>query len=223
MNNGLQELKLLRFFSMSSFLEGFLLQASLILALGAQNLFVLESGLRRQKHALAATVCTICDFALIFVGVLGAASVFVRYPLLKISFGGAGVAFLFYYGILKLKDFRSPSLAIGPNQPGPDRARSVFAAAMAFSLLNPHVYLDTVILIGGYAAKFPAWQERLVFGTGAGVFSTLWFYGLAFAASSLSALLRKPKRMRFVSLASGLILIGLALKLGHDVWGWISL
>src|SRR5271170_136620 len=89
-------------------LQGFLLQASLILALGAQNLFVLESGLKRRRHLLVALICSICDAALITVGVAGAASLFVRVPLLKIAFGGLGVAFLVYYGLLKLKEAWRP-------------------------------------------------------------------------------------------------------------------
>jgi L-lysine exporter family protein LysE/ArgO len=92
---------------MNQFIEGFLLQASLILALGAQNLFVLESGLKRQRHLLVALICSICDTVLIAVGVAGAASIFVQVPSLKICSGALGVLFLIYYGVKKiLEGFR---------------------------------------------------------------------------------------------------------------------
>jgi len=85
-----------------AFLQGLLLQASLILAFGAQNIFVLHSGLRRQRHLLVAFVSSLCDTFLIFVGVLGVATFFVKFPVLKTGLGMVGVGFLFYYGILKI-------------------------------------------------------------------------------------------------------------------------
>ena len=92
------------------FTQGFFLQASLILALGAQNIFVLNSGLRRQRHLLVAFVSAVCDALLIFTGVLGVATLFVQIPLLKIGLGFVGVGFLFFYGFLKLKEakYRNP-------------------------------------------------------------------------------------------------------------------
>ncbi len=89
---------------MNQFAEGLFLQASLVLALGAQNIFVLESALRRRRHIVVAVVSTLCDTFLIFLGVLGAATVFIQIPWLKILFGALGVAFLFYYGFLKLNE-----------------------------------------------------------------------------------------------------------------------
>jgi len=88
-------------------IQGFLLQASLILALGAQNIFVLNSGLRKKRHFLVALVSSICDTTLIFVGVLGVATFFIQYPILKISLGIAGVSFLFFYGAMKINVSRN--------------------------------------------------------------------------------------------------------------------
>ena len=82
----------------SIFIQGFLLQASLILALGAQNIFVLNSGLKKKRHFQVALVSSICDASLIFIGVLGIATFFIQYPILKISLGVAGVGFLFSTG-----------------------------------------------------------------------------------------------------------------------------
>lgn len=203
------------------FLEGFLLQASLILALGAQNLFVLESGLKKQRHLAAALVCSVCDALLIAVGVLGAASIFVQVPLLKILFGVAGVAFLFYYGVLKSQEGLFSSEAQTVKSETASDLKRVVLLSLSFSLLNPHVYLDTVVLIGGYSAKFSELPDRGVFGLGAASFSTLWFFGLAIFASYMGRFLQNSRAMKKVSLVSGIILLVLSWKLGRDVYKWI--
>lgn len=205
---------------MSQFFEGFFLQASLIFALGAQNIFVLESGLKKTRPLLVATICTLCDSLLIALGVLGAATIFVQVPLLKIAFGILGVAFLAGYGIKKIREGFS-SGAASVKRPTVT-SKEVIGLALSFSLLNPHVYLDTVILIGGYSAKFPALSTRAIFGAGAASFSTLWFFGLAIFGSAASALLNSPSRMKKVSLISGIILLALSIKLGMDVAGWLQ-
>ena len=202
------------------FLQGFFLQASLILALGAQNIFVLNSGLRKQRHLLVALVSSICDTLLVFVGVLGVATFFIQFPILKISLGIIGVLFLFYYGVLKLREAKNGTeISLASQQV--ISAKQVILASLGFSLLNPHVYLDTVVLIGGYSSKFNQLSERFYFGAGASVFSTIWFFGLALLASLGSRLLKNPKAMRLVSLVSGLILVALSIKLGSDVLAWI--
>jgi L-lysine exporter family protein LysE/ArgO len=204
------------------FAQGFFLQASLILALGAQNIFVLNSGLRRQRHLLVASVCSFFDTLLIFLGVLGLASIFVQVPLLKIGLGIVGVGFLFFYGFLKLKEAKN-GVTVKFDSKQVTTIQQTLLTAVGFSLLNPHVYLDTVVLIGGYSTKFSQLIERFYFGAGAAVFSLIWFFGLAMIASLLSRLFNSQKAMRGVSLVSGVILIVLAIKLGADVVGWIKL
>lgn len=204
------------------FLQGFFLQASLILALGAQNIFVLNSGLQKQRHLLVALVSSLCDTLLVFVGVLGVATFFVQYPILKIGLGAIGVLFLFYYGLLKLKEAKKGS-SISLDTKKVASIKQTILASLGFSLLNPHVYLDTVVLIGGYSSKFNAYSDRFYFGSGASVFSTLWFFGLAFLASIGSRFLKNPKAMQIVSLVSGIILLALSAKLGSDVYSWINL
>jgi len=205
---------------MAQFIEGFFLQASLIFALGAQNIFVLESGLKKHRPLLVATLCSACDTLLLAVGVLGAATIFVQVPALKIGFGILGVFFLGLYGAKKLSEAWCGGVVEKPNFT-PD-SRKVIALALGFSLLNPHVYLDTVILIGGYSAKFLALEQRALFGAGAAGFSWLWFFSLAIFGSAFSALLNNPRRMRMVAAASGLILLLLAAKLGRDVAQWAN-
>jgi L-lysine exporter family protein LysE/ArgO len=204
------------------FAQGFLLQASLILALGAQNIFVLHSGLRRERHWLVAFVSSLCDAILVFVGVLGVATVFVQIPILKIGLGIVGVGFLFFYGLMKLKDAKN-GVVLSAESKSVTSTKQMILTALGFSLLNPHVYLDTVVLIGGYSSKFSEFIERFYFGAGASVFSAIWFFGLVSLASAGSRILNNPKAMRIISLVSGLILIALAVKLGADVAAWAGL
>lgn len=206
---------------LSIFFQGFLLQASLILALGAQNIFVLNSGLRRERHLLVAFVSSVCDTLLVFIGVLGVATVFVQFPYLKIGLGAVGVAFLLYYGLLKLKEVKD-GVTLAQSSQQATTVKQTVLTSMGFSLLNPHVYLDTVVLIGGYSSKFAQLSERFYFGAGASTFSALWFFGLAILASVISRFLNNPKAMRTVSLISGLILVLLSFKLGSDVLSWVK-
>jgi L-lysine exporter family protein LysE/ArgO len=203
-------------------LQGFLLQASLILALGAQNIFVLNSGLRKQKHIIVASVSSICDALLVFVGVLGVATVFEQLPFLKILLGFMGVVFLFFYGVRKIREAKN-GLDLSKDSKHIFTTRQAIVTSLAFSLLNPHVYLDTVVLIGGYSSQFGPLAERLYFGAGASLFSTIWFFCLAGLASLGSRLLSDAKTMRCISLVSGIVLIVLSLKLGADVMAWIFL
>lgn len=205
----------------SIFIQGLFLQASLILAFGAQNIFVLNSGLRRRRHLLVASVSSICDAILIFIGVLGVATFFIRFPVLKIGLGIVGVGFLFYYGLLKLREAKN-GIEFSHTSKQATPVKQAILTSLGFSLLNPHVYLDTVVLIGGYSSKFNLLSERFLFGAGAALFSTIWFFALVLLASLGSRLFKNPKAMRFISLISGLILIFFSIKLGSDVFGWIK-
>lgn len=207
--------------ALNIFLQGFFLQASLILALGAQNIFVLNSGLKKERHLLVAGLSSLCDTLLIFIGVLGVASIFIQIPLLKISLGILGVIFLFYYGILKIKEAKS-GVAIDLEGTPKSEKKKVIMQTLGFSLLNPHVYLDTVVLIGGYSAKFHNLTERFYFGIGASVFSTIWFFSLVILASFSSRFLKNQIMMKTISLVSGLVLILLSYKLGLEVISWLK-
>lgn len=206
----------------SIFLQGFFLQASLIVALGAQNIFVLDSGIRKQNHLLVAFVSSVCDTLLILIGTLGIATFFVRYPFLKITLGIVGVGFLFFYGVKKLMEskgrhesFKTSAQVI--------TLRKTILTSLGFSLLNPHVYLDTVVLVGGYSSKFGDVPERFCFGIGASSFSTIWFYSLAILASYAGRVLNDGKALRIVALISGTVLIFLSVKLGGDVLRWVQI
>lgn len=203
---------------MNEYTQGFFLQLSLIFALGAQNIFVLEMGLRRNYHLMVAAICSICDVVLVLVGSLGVSKIIASVVELKIIVGIIGVFFLLYYGVLKLKHFlifkRDTSRPIAQNS----SRKKVAAMALSFTLLNPHVYIDTFFLIGGYASQFASVQSKILFAVGAGSFSTLWFFFLSSFSSKFSNLLTRESTARWISLLTGLTLVYLAYKLGLDIY-----
>nr|BDT29257.1 LysE family transporter [Bacteriovorax sp. HI3] len=201
---------------MKEFLEGFILQASLIVALGSQNLYVIEMGVKRQYHYLVATICAVCDFVLIMLGVLGISALLSRVTELKIAIGLIGVGFLLYYSILKIKEAWSGGLIIKADKTELPSKKKVILMALGFTLLNPHVYMDTFFLIGGYSSKFNAEMQKILFGTGAGTFSIIWFFFLSIFSSFFSNQLKKEKFARGLALISGIILGILGLKLGLE-------
>lgn len=203
-------------------LEGFLLQASLIFALGAQNLFVLESGLRRRYPITISFVCFLCDLTIITIGVLTTATLLTQYPAVKIIFGIMGAAFLIYYGFNKIAVKEQDLLLNGIQDQRKGTLKHCVLSAIAFSVINPHAYLDGLILIGGYSSKFSELSERLLFGLGAGVCSLVWFLILSGASYSLLPVLSNPRRMRLALSASGIILVCLSFKLSLDVYGWVT-
>lgn len=201
------------------FLEGFILQASLIFALGAQNIFIFESGLRREHHLWASLVCFLCDLTLILLGVIGAAAIFQQLPSVKILIGMVGVYFLFSYGYEKIVGTQT---ALWETKTGgvTTLKRSILLA-ITFSILNPHAYLDAFVLIGGFASKYSTVQERVTLGLGAAIYSGVWFLMLSSLAMKVKPLLQNPARMRLVMASAGVFLIVLSGKLALDVLNWL--
>lgn len=201
------------------FLEGFLLQASLIMALGAQNIFILESGIRRRHHFTVSFVCFFCDLILITMGVAGAATLFHNFPEIKVVVGILGVSFLFWYGFEKL----TKTEKIVFNEEGVDLSfRDCVMKAMTFSWVNPHAYLDGIVLIGGYSIKYAELSDRLVLGFGASFCSLVWFLALSTASSRLMPVFKSPGRMRWLMGGAGVCLIFLSARLSFDVYNWID-
>ena len=204
------------------FFEGLLLQASLIFALGAQNIFILESGLKKQFHLTASLVCFLCDFALIMLGVAGAATLFTALPQLKIAIGIIGVVFLLQYGLSKL--FAKEETAQSNDVLGKQKSlKRTIMLGITFSILNPHAYLDAFVLIGGFSAQYPELKDRVMVGLGAAAFSGIWFVVLSTTSSTMKPFLSDPKRMKYVMATAGCLLVVLAGKLSIDVYGWLSI
>ncbi|MBA2403633.1 MAG: LysE family transporter [Bdellovibrionales bacterium] len=203
------------------FFEGLFLQASLIFALGAQNIFVLESGLKKQHPMTISFVCFFCDLILIMLGVAGAGSLFSSFSQLKIIIGVIGVFFLFQYGISKIFLPQTTLTEDSHSLIKQGLKRSILLA-ITFSIFNPHAYLDAFILIGGYSTKYSMLSDRLVLGFGAACFSLIWFIFLSNASSLMKPVFSNAKSLRVITTCSGLILLFLSFRLGLDVYGWIT-
>ena len=185
--------------------QGFGIGLGLIVAIGAQNAFVLRQGLRRRHVALVVALCTLCDSALITLGAVGVGSLVASSPILtKIAvFGGAG--FLIVYGGLTLRNALKPQSLNVADAPDALDTKAIVIAALGFSILNPHAWLDTVVLLGGIAGQFPT-DQRVVFTGGAILASAVWFVALGAGAAWLSPVLARPKVWRVIDLVIGLVL-----------------
>ena len=200
------------------FLRGLGLGASLIIAIGAQNAFVLRQGLRREQAVLVAAICAACDALLITLGTAGVGSVIAHLPWLArlMSFLGAG--FLFFYGALAFQRVLRPASLETISAPA--TRGSITVATLSVSLLNPHVYLDTVVLVGSISAQYAAFP-RLFFAAGAISASILWFFSLALGAASLGPLFRRPQAWRVLDCAVGVVLWVIAFGLMRSVLNWV--
>jgi L-lysine exporter family protein LysE/ArgO len=178
--------------------QGLAVGAGLIIAIGAQNAFVLTQGIRRQHHLLVAAICIFCDATLIVVGVAGVGQAVADRPLLQYAAAWAGAVFLFVCGA------RALSAAMAANVLEVGRrltvsVQEVVATTLAVTLLNPHVYLDTVLLLGSISSQF-AREERFFFALGACTASCLWFLALSIGGTLLAPIFAKPAAWRLLDL-----------------------
>ncbi|MFD5825705.1 LysE/ArgO family amino acid transporter [Lentzea sp. NPDC060358] len=176
---------------------------TLIVAIGAQNAFVLRQGLRRQAVAKVVAVCAISDAILVAVGVAGFGAIVQRWPAVITAAALAGGVFLLGYGFLAARRAMRPSALTGS---GEASGRPVLTA-LALTWLNPHVYLDTLLLLGSIAAG------RWLFGIGAVTASVTWFVALGFGARLLSPLFAKPRAWRVLDGVIAAVMTGLGIAL----------
>lgn len=229
---------------LTSVLAGLGLGFSLIVAIGAQNLFVLRQGLRREHILAVATICAVSDAALIALGVSGIGLVLQAVPWLVDVVRWAGAAFLVAYGVLAARRAWRPSghaLSSGDGGPWPRSAAAhrsdgggaeatasvttrtvtvaparagllpVVLTCLALTWLNPHVYLDTVFLLGSVASTHG--DARWLFAAGAMAASVVWFFGLAFGARLLGRWLSTPRAWRILDAVIAVVMIALGVSL----------
>lgn len=198
---------------MIPFFTGFGTGASLIVAIGAQNAYVLEQGLKRSRVFVTAFLCTLCDIALILVGVTGMGALIAQTPDLQTFTTLGGAIFLMVYGILAFRSaFRSSAIELANRTQAPLDLRAAILATLAVSLLNPHVYLDTVVLLGSIGAAYPI-PERAFFALGAMLASLTWFFGLAYGAAQLTPLFQNPRAWKILDVVVGLTMWTIAVAL----------
>lgn len=197
-----------------SYLNGLLMAAGLIIAIGAQNAFVLAQSLRREHHLPVAALCVLCDALLVSAGVFGLATLLAQNPLLLAIARWGGVAFLLWYGVQALRRAISPGVLDQSSEAGPRSRRTVLLAALAVTLLNPHVYLDTVLLIGSLGA-----QQTVpgAYALGAASASLAWFFALALGAAWLAPWLARPSTWRLLDLAVAMMMFGMAAQLVNGI------
>lgn len=189
---------------------GFGTSLGLIVAIGAQNTFVLRQGIRRDAVLVVVLICAVSDAVLIALGVSGVGAVVAAWPAAVTVVGLVGGGFLLCYGFLAARRAFRPAAMQVDGAPAGSRRRAVLSC-LAMTWLNPHVYLDTVLLLGSVAAG--RGQLRWVFGTGAVLASLCWFVALGFGARLLSNFFTRPSSWRVLDalVAATMITLGLTL------------
>ncbi|MEQ8344885.1 MAG: LysE/ArgO family amino acid transporter [Sneathiellaceae bacterium] len=195
---------------MPSFLSGFSLGLGLIVAIGAQNAFVLRQGLHREHVLAVVLVCALSDILLIAAGVAGFAGLAGRAPWIEPVLRLGGAAFLLAYGASRMLAAWRGSRALATANGAGQGVRATLAIALALTWLNPHVYLDTVVLLGSVAAQS---DDRLAFGIGAAIASCLFFPALGFGARLLAPAFARPVTWRLLDGGIALVMWSIALSL----------
>ncbi len=196
----------------SAFITGFALSATLIIAIGAQNAFVLRQGIRKEHVAPIVAFCAIADLLLIGVGVAGLAGILGDSPTLVALLTIAGSAFLIWYGIRALRRALLPHALRAAAVKELLSLGNAMAQAAGFTLLNPHVYLDTVWLMGSIGTRQPP-DLRIWFVGGTACASGVWFTTLGFGARLLAPIFAKPRAWQVLDTLVGLKMLFLAVVL----------
>ena len=196
---------------MGPYLAGFALSASLILAIGAQNAFVLRQGLKGRHVGLVVAICCLSEFTLIFAGVAGFGALVEAAPSAERWIKWAGAAFLLVYGGLSLRAAFGPAKALDPATGGADSAARAAATCLALTWLNPHVYLDTVVFLGSVAAHYGT--GRWAFGAGAFTASAVFFLALGYGARLLQPVFAAPLAWRILDGGMAVLMWSLAILL----------
>jgi L-lysine exporter family protein LysE/ArgO len=192
-------------------LSGFALGGSLIVAIGAQNAFVIRQGVIGKHLFIICLFCALSDAILIWAGTYGLATVLKAAPQLITVMTYGGSAFLVYYGVKALRRALNPT-AMAEAQATSESLWPTLATCAAFTWLNPHVYLDTVILLGSIANARAA-GEQAPFAAGATAASFAWFFALGYGAAFLRPVLSRPRVWRMIDFFIAAIMFLLAAKL----------
>ena len=199
------------------FLSGFLLGLSLIVAIGAQNAFILRQGLLRRHVFVLCLICALSDALLIVAGVAGLGTLISSSPTLITAVTVGGALFLFSYAAIAFRRAWRPQ-ALHAARQGEGDLGAAIAACLAFTFLNPHVYLDTVVLLGSLSAQYSG-GARLAYGVGAMTASFVWFFSLGYGARLLQPVFARPAAWRVLDILIGLVMaaIGIGLLRGLRV------
>ncbi|WP_112310928.1 LysE/ArgO family amino acid transporter [Pseudogemmobacter bohemicus] len=195
-------------------IAGYFTALSLILAIGAQNAFVLRQGLRREYVGLVVAICAISDAVLITLGVAGFGAMSRAAPWLVPVMKWGGVAFLLFYGALRFRAAMRGGEALVPSASAPVSRRSVVVTCLLLTWANPHVWLDTVVLLGSVSAQHEG--QRLAFGIAAAMGSFSFFSALGFGARFLAPVFAKPRAWVVLEIGVGLVMWTIAATLAFS-------
>ena len=192
-------------------LEGFAISLGLIVAIGAQNAFVLRQGLIRSHIFVVCCICAISDATLIAAGVLGVGAWLAEYEQGAFWISMAAIAFLVVYGTLRVNSALDPQ-AMSISESGEQNLSTVVFTTLAFTWLNPHVYLDTLVLLGSASSRYDG-PEREFFGIGAALASFIFFFSLGYGARLLSPFMENPKAWRFIDGGIAIVMFTIAFSI----------
>lgn len=174
---------------------GFAASAGLIIAIGAQNAFILRQGIKRQHIGLVVVLCALSDIALIILGIAGIGALVQQYPVALQVFRFGGAAFLAVYGLMAARRALQGTSALTATTGGQQSWKRVALTCLAFTFLNPHVYLDTMVLLGSISTRYQH-ELRWVFAAGACSASVVWFITLGYGARMMQPVFRNPRAWR---------------------------
>tara|TARA_R110002110_G_scaffold33533_1_gene114747 strand:- start:65129 stop:65737 length:609 start_codon:yes stop_codon:yes gene_type:complete len=193
--------------------QGFFVGAGLIMAIGAQNAFVLKQGLKGNHLLLTAITCCICDGVLIALGVLGIGLMVQDHANWLTGMRWLGAIFLTVYSILSfIKVFKPEALATQQSEKQNNSKIATLLALLGFTLLNPHTYIDTFVLLGGIGAQHCG-LDKYLFIAGTLSASIMWFFGLTYGAARLTPLFQNPKAWQVLNAGIGFMMLFIAFKL----------
>lgn len=194
-------------------IQGFTLGASLIIAIGSQNAFVLRQGLRREHVFTICSICFLCDALLILLGVGGFGALVASSQKLMLMARWGGALFLLFYGVRSfLSAFKAETLIADESKSAASGLTWAIATTLALTLLNPHVYLDTVILLGSIAGQLPE-KDRVAFAVGSICASMIWFYGLGYGSRILAPVFRTQIAWKILDVSIGCVMWLIAVNL----------
>lgn len=192
-------------------LAGFALGISLILAIGAQNAFVLKQGLKREHVFAVCFICALSDAVLISAGVAGFGAIVKQFPLIEQISRYAGAAFLLVYAALSFKSALTTNHKLEAKGKEVGSLVTALLTCLAFTWLNPHVYLDTVVLLGSISTQYEG--QQLAFGMGAVIASFVFFFSLGYGARLLIPVFKNPNAWKILEGIIGLVMLLLAINL----------
>lgn len=204
---------------MEIYLQGLFIALSLFASIGAQNMFVIKQGILKNHIFFVCATCIACDIVLVNIGIFGIGEFLAKNKIFTILLGTIGTLFVLSYGILSLYSALRAKECLELNAQGHKTSLAkIIIQTLAITLINPHVYLDTILILGAVALPFSA-NEKVLLSSGIISASCLWFLCLGFAAHRASVLFKNPKSWVILNSITALVMFGIAYMLAHFTWG----